>query len=143
MIPNRRAFLRLAGLTALLGLLPWAGRSGIRRADASMSLGFSTWRNLWSARELGRQVLRLYPYECHRRKLAALIDRRIRAFDPDVAPATTLHILDGGERLDRAISAAVRGDFDDGRIRVVNGWLLAETECRVCALAALDQWDDR
>jgi hypothetical protein len=34
------------------------------------------------------------------------------------------------------LAEAIRADFAASRTRLVDGWLLSETECRLCALAA-------
>lgn len=39
--------------------------------------------------------------------------------------------------LEHAVTRAIREDFAASRTVLVDGWLLAETECRLCALTAL------
>lgn len=43
----------------------------------------------------------------------------------------------GGHGLAPAINRAISEDFAHARTVMVDGWLLAETECRLCALTAL------
>lgn len=43
----------------------------------------------------------------------------------------------GGHGLAQAVNRAISEDFAHSRTVMVDGWLLAETECRLCALTAL------
>jgi hypothetical protein len=46
----------------------------------------------------------------------------------------------GGARAARRhLASARRNDFAEGRIAVVDGWILSQTEARVCALVACSQ----
>ncbi|MFO1068597.1 MAG: hypothetical protein U1E14_08745 [Geminicoccaceae bacterium] len=42
----------------------------------------------------------------------------------------------GREVMRARLADAIRADFAASRTRLVDGWLLSETECRLCALAA-------
>lgn len=79
-----------------------------------------------AARRLGRAYLGVAAERCPR-----AIDRALRA-----RLAATGHddTLDG---LGRAVRSAISEDFAASRTVLVDGWLLAETECRLCALSAL------
>ena len=43
------------------------------------------------------------------------------------------------EALRKQISIRVRKDFSEGAVVIVAGWILSETEARLCALAALSE----
>ena len=88
-----------------------------------------------SAAIVGRRYLEGCPAEADMVWLLATIERRLRR-------ATGLASLPPIERIDdarltRYVTAAVSRDFEDDRMTAVEGWLLAETEARICALAAL------
>jgi hypothetical protein len=88
------------------------------------------YRDKKSASEIGMRYLEKVPEEAQIGKIASLICQ----------PGT-----DDYKRLASANSAAVRSlisrwqreDFEHDRIVNVSGWLLSETEARLCALAAL------
>ena len=45
--------------------------------------------------------------------------------------------LPAGGALRRRVARQIRADFAAGRVVCVQGWLLSETEARICAMAAL------
>ncbi len=92
-----------------------------------------------SAAIVGRRYLERYPMEADPVRLLAAIEGRLRraAGPPSLPPLDRI----GKAQLDRHIAAAVARDFEDGRMAEVEGWLLAETEARLCALAALEHHD--
>lgn len=85
--------------------------------------------NRESARAIGRQYLDLMPSEAGLEHLMALI----------------CHSEENCERLAHADTAQLRtilldqqrADFARGRTIVIDGWVLSETEMRLCALAAM------
>jgi hypothetical protein len=74
------------------------------------------------AREIGTKYRATAPAENTADALRAAISRPQRRF-PWI-----------GRRL---IDDQIRDDFADGRIVVINGWVLSETEARMCALYSL------
>jgi hypothetical protein len=57
----------------------------------------------------------------------------LRAYPNDV-----LRGVHGAARLPRPeIAARVRDDFATGRVAMVNGWMLSQTEARLCAMVYL------
>jgi hypothetical protein len=72
---------------------------------------------------LGRSYLSLYPEDADVERLwTALVGSR--------APAEA-------DRLERRLAELRRRDFEDGEIAIVDGWVLARTEARACALMVL------
>lgn len=82
-----------------------------------------------SAREIGKEYLRLAPSE---NDVAVLIRNVI----PDSGRMRSLSTA-GRESLRRHIATASREDFQQGRMISVNGWMLSQTELRLCAIVAL------
>jgi hypothetical protein len=74
-----------------------------------------------AARALGACYLREHPHEADVRRFSDL------ASGPEASR----------EAFRRRIATARRRDLEEGRVLVVNGWQLARTEARLCALAAL------
>jgi hypothetical protein len=77
--------------------------------------------------ELGRTYLRMEPGESDQATLARLI----------AAPELGSSTLPGPEAIRRLVARQVQEDFDRSDVVSVRGWLLARTEARICALAAL------
>jgi hypothetical protein len=130
---ERRAFLRGAGAATALGLatpalLAFFAGCGRESALARSLSGF--FADPDSARAVGREYLELSPDEAD--------------------PATVLERLAGAhlgewealassdpERLVQALRLQHREDFEHERVVAIRGWVLSETEARLCALAAL------
>ena len=72
---------------------------------------------------IGRRYLSLYPEE-------ADVDRLWTALVGSSAPART-------DELKMRLAQLRQRDFEDGEIAIVDGWILARTEARACALLAL------
>jgi hypothetical protein len=83
-----------------------------------------------SAAVVGRAYLARYPAEADRDRLAARLDQALRCQDCDPARART-------DQLRAALAGRTRADFAAARVVVVDGWVLSETEARLCGLAAL------
>jgi hypothetical protein len=130
---ERRAFLRGAGAGAALGLaapalLAWLAGCGRESALAGSLSGF--FADPGSARAVGRQVLELSPdapdADTVLERLAGPRLRRweaLAASDPD--------------RLAQELRLQHHSDFAHERVVAIRGWVLSETEVRLCALAAL------
>lgn len=80
-------------------------------------------------RALGRAYLRTTPQE---RDATALVWLLL----PDRAERARFSRMSEAERRE-ALRARVREDFRAGRVTQVEGWVLARTEARLCALRAL------
>ena len=65
--------------------------------------------------------------------LPMLIDQLPAFFDTNGAILTDL----SADTIQRRYSDRVAADFESGETAVVNGWVLARTEARVCALVVL------
>ena len=131
---GRRAFLRgLLSLSAVIFLLPARALAALQRPQSKESQASSLlrfFRNQQSARVIGREVLRCVPAEADLERLVDLIsssrpERRARLAK---ATASELRVLLRRQQLD---------DFECGRTVRVRGWVLSQTEARLCALAAL------
>ena len=72
---------------------------------------------------IGLRYLSLYPEE-------ADVDRLWTALVGSPAPART-------DELKMRLAQLRQRDFEDGEIAIVDGWILARTEARACALLAL------
>jgi hypothetical protein len=112
-MPHRRALL-LAALAACF----------VRPARAAPSPLDSCFRHPASARAIGRAYIAAAPEEVDPGRLATLLGMRPGSDEPVDA-------------LRWRIGARVRADFAAGRTVELEGWLLAESEARLCALLAL------
>jgi len=130
---ERRAFLRGAGAATALGLaaptllafLAGCGRESVLAGSLS---GF--FADPQSARTVGWEYLKLSPDE---KDADTVVERlagprrrewqALAASDPD--------------RLVQELHLQHRSDFGHERVVAIRGWVLSETEARLCALAAL------
>lgn len=111
---------------AMLPLAPAILPAGAEARAAGYSPLASLVADLPAAHRLGRAYLGVAAERCPR-----TIDRALQA-----RLAATGH--DGSRNgLSRAVGTAISEDFAASRTVLVDGWLLAETECRLCALTAL------
>lgn len=125
---SRRTFL---GAMALALLAPGAavsaraGEGACGDAEAAADLGRelgTLFGDLEAARSLGRHYLASYPDETIGVRLwAQELDRECRRWGT-------------AERLRRALLEGRERDFRGGLVVVVQGWVLARIEARVCAL---------
>lgn len=83
-----------------------------------------------SAAAVGRAYLAGHPIEADRDRLAVRLDQAVRCQDCDPARART-------DQLRAALAGQIRADFAAARVVMVDGWVLSETEARLCGLAAL------
>ncbi len=119
--PGRRTFLRLAAAAAaVLGPLPAWARPAKDAAPAAVLAAI--FEHLDSAVAIGRRYLSRYPDERASRALAAELQR---ASGHDPAAART------------DLRARVRRDFERGDTVLLDGWVLARSECHACAAIAL------
>lgn len=107
----------------------WQGRRGARRG-ADAGLADSLFRRTESARLLGRLYVARRPDEGD---LEALMGR--------IAGSLGLHqdelAIVGRRELQARVRHRIRQDFASGAVVDLDGWRLAVTEARLCAVAAL------
>jgi hypothetical protein len=131
---TRRGFLRVLTFLSSFGLarparaLAELGESRAPNSLASKLAGFFSRKE--SAVLVGREYLRCAPREADVRLLVDLIcsfqeERRAELASADMAKLRELLLL------------RQRQDFGEGRTVHVHGWILSETEARLCALADL------
>jgi hypothetical protein len=130
---SRRRFLRVALLgaaTSLLGPLRGAWGFEAARSTAPRDLARRLVQSLHdssSARAVGAAYLRIMPYEADVQALLARLLEDQPALSGSRSAAATRGLL----------RRSIRADFAGERVVAVDGWLLAETEARLCALAVL------
>lgn len=78
---------------------------------------------------MGRRYLQLFPHEADVQLLVRLICRSQRRF-------TRLSGVDA-PTLRELLARQQRQDFQHRRIVTIDGWMLSETEARLCAISAL------
>lgn len=120
---RRRLLLSLAAASvpsALAGF-SWMQSSWLRRATVEMLLG-----NVADAREIGARYLAAVPEDADPARLAAQLFQGMQ--DVPYAPAEWA-------ALRRRIRERLQQDFASGDTLIVDGWILARTEARLCALA--------
>lgn len=111
---RRRSALAALGAAVLAAALPVAGGIGQRESPAAILASPR------AARRIGRRYLAIAPGEADPVRLAA-----------------TLPALRDPVAQRRALDAARRRDFAAGDTVILDGWILARSEARLCALAAL------
>jgi len=84
-------------------------------------------RDQRSARTIGREYLKGVPAEADKAHLVSLISQS-RNQTPD---------LPGRLSLEEWISSRIREDFSSSKVVNVGGWVLSETEARICAICVL------
>jgi len=130
---ERRAFLRGAGAATALGLaapalLAFFAGCGRESALARSLSGF--FADPESARAVGREYLELSADEPD---AAAVLERLA---GPHLRKWETLAVSHP-DRLAQVLRLQHRSDFAHERVVAIRGWVLSETEARLCALAAL------
>jgi hypothetical protein len=120
---TRRSALAVAGLLVLGGLAQaFRWPRVISTADVARRVA-ALFGDLSGARTLGSQYLKAHTEEADLAILLDLLGAESDAIEP--------------EALRRKIAQRLAGDFLAGRIVHVDGWVLARTEARACAIAAL------
>ena len=115
----RRGLMRILGLAGVAAALcPQAASalplpSPVRRLTGLLA-------DVASARQVGQAYLQGTPGDADRDSLMAQLVARLQ-----------------GDLSRETLVACCRADFADGRTVMVNGWMLSQTEARLCALAAL------
>jgi hypothetical protein len=127
---RRRTFLlAAAGLGASVA---WRfGPSPFRGASLSRSERLaSLLKDVEGARGVGRDYMRQVPGEASPGVLTARVAERLPGGLGTIDTAS-------GDRLRELLLSAASEDFRDLRTMELDGWVLAKTEARLCALAAL------
>lgn len=125
---DRRQFLEIGGTSALA--FPLAGsialiepspeQQSLIRPDMLTRLG-----DQGLTRDLGRQYRRAFPQENSSVRLTGILRRSAAGED--------------GSDVSTKLKSRVQRDFAQGRTVVLDGWILARTEARQCALFSLLQ----
>jgi hypothetical protein len=129
---SRRGFLigaTGAAVALVVRMEPW--RAVVAYADPSDAdrlVGLLT--HVEQARTVGTAYLRAYP---HDGSVGRLLDGIASRLPGGRAALRT----SSGSELRRTVSASIRSDFERGATVRVQGWILARTEARLYALAAL------
>lgn len=131
---SRRSFMRLLVVTGLgNSFSSYTSRAIADSAEGTLSPLSNRLNSLLatkkSARAVGHRYLQLFPHEADAHRLTRLICRSERRY----------------ARLARVDTSALRDilarqqklDFRNRRIVRIDGWILSETEARLCAIAAL------
>ena len=135
MAAGRRQFLRLSASTGLASFAlscSWPGMTAVlameQPAGSDLASALTTlFKDPEGAAAIGRRYLALYPEEADAEHLAAALFQA-----PKPPRATT-------DALRSELSHQRQQDFRDGDVVVVDGWLLARSEARACALSTLLQ----
>jgi hypothetical protein len=126
---RRRTF--LLGAAGLGASLAWFGPTPFRGASLSPSERLaSLLQHVDGALGVGREYLRQVPAEASPKVLTARVAERLPG------GLATIEATPDGHLRELLLSAAEE-DFRDLRTTQVHGWVLARTEARLCALAAL------
>jgi hypothetical protein len=127
---RRRTFLLAAAASGLS--LAWrsVGSWPFSQSRPSGSERLAGLLNDESARAVGREYLRAVPAEASRGVLTARVAAQLPGGSRVLATAS-----DG--RLRELLRDATSADFGELRTVELRGWVLARTEARLCALAAL------
>lgn len=133
---RRRTFLLGAAASGLS--LAWRslGSWPFSQTPLSGSERLATLLDDEGARVVGREYLRAFPAEASRGILTARVVEGLPGGSRVLATAS-----DG--RLRELLLQATAADFEDLRTVELRGWVLARTEARLCALAALHRGSPR
>jgi len=127
---RRRTFLLGAAASGLS--LAWRslGSWPFSPTQLSGSERLATLLDAEGARVVGREYLQAFPAEASRGVLTARVVEQLPGRSRAVATASD-------DRLRELLLGATAADFEDLRTVELRGWVLARTEARLCALAAL------
>ena len=131
---DRREFLRLLSRLCLVGISQslflsrvFAKNDPTDRLCDKLSKAYEC---LESARVVGREYLRIVPEEAQKKILLDLVCRgstsnKAKLLSSDIPTMRKL------------LQQSIRKDFETGRTVFINGWMLSQTESRVCALTVV------
>lgn len=115
---RRRYLLKLAAVAPLAALVPTVLLES--RTDAALAAALPHGD---SARAIGQRYLAAFPAEADAARLRS-------SLFTDVAPGDAATMR-------RHLKSRVQRDFTDGETVELDGWILARSECRACALLSL------
>lgn len=134
-MPDLRFPSRRTMLTMLMAVIAF-GR-GVAPAAAKANVGSSLWSLLApvsdAAAHLGRAYLATVPTEADRTSLLRALERDI----PGLRETTAGGRIDDTRTL---LRARIADDYRNGRIAEPDGWIISQTEARLCALHAVDNF---
>lgn len=131
---NRRRFLSLLAGLGLTGAFQFSllrrGLANGHSADQLRDRLSKVYHCPESAKVIGLEYLRTTPEEAHKAVLLELICRR--------SASNQSRLLKSDDpTMRRVLQKWIRKDFELGRTVFVNGWMLSQTEARLCAVTAL------
>lgn len=126
MQPGRRRVLCIGGAGLVLTVL---GDSPMARATPAARV-MNSFSDPWAAETLGRAYLAAHPWDRDIRVLVQGLVETSAGWVPLLYRGTP-------QAIRRFTKKQCRRDFIHNRVALVDGWLLATTEARLCALAAL------
>ena len=126
---NRRTTLAIIGALFTLGAAPRGLAAVVPVSRQSAIRMPKLFRNVRSAVAVGRAYIGNATSERDLQGHVGYLNERNIRFDTDSE--------DGVVALRRHVDGHVRRDFAEGRIVDVDGWRMAETEMRLCAVAAI------
>ncbi|HZS84703.1 MAG TPA: hypothetical protein VFA50_17640 [Stellaceae bacterium] len=85
------------------------------------------------ARAIGAAFLARFPTEADQKQLSRRIAQLVRSSGEARLGGEAI----SSRALQRAVRQAITSDFETGRMIELDGWLLAQTEARICALLVL------
>jgi hypothetical protein len=127
---NRRTFLATLGAGAAALFVPRAWDRLLHPAPSPAARLAALYPDRASAAEFGRLYLERHPEEAHAPRLLAQIAAAVPG-----GMAAIERMSD--EQLRAHFDRVVTDDFGAERIEILDGWVLAVTEVRLCALATL------
>lgn len=121
---QRRQFMSVVIGAVAATLFPGASRGNIVSGATNAAA-------LESVRRVGEAYLSKRPAEADRGWLLTALRRNLRT--SGLTPPPTQGVADMME----GFGALIRADFAAGHTIILDGWVLSETECRLCALHAV------
>lgn len=122
---DRKTFIKIFSVGGAAIALPGCNYFGAVDYDPVLAVP-QTLLTIWdqeTAIDIGKKYLSQFPEENNQRKLVRLLEENLTLDTNDVATALT-------EVIDK--------DFQEDRMVTVDGWVLARTEARQCALFSLE-----
>jgi hypothetical protein len=127
---SRRGFLLgSVALSAAWFLLGGCSRSPEGSAGGTTDQYDHFFHHVSEARDIGHYYLEVYPDEAVTEKMQRQVEDSLGEVPSDV-------ISDEG-KFRHFVQEKIRSDFKQGKTVTLDGWVLSETEARLCALLAL------
>lgn len=122
---DRRKFIWMFPIGGVTLALPGCNYFGSVDCDPVLAVP-QTLLTIWdqeTAIDIGKKYLSQFPEENNRRKLVRLLGDNLTSENNDVSTA---------------LAEVIDKDFQEDRMVTVDGWVLARTEARQCALFSLE-----